>query len=111
MTHWLLGKILLLQKLKTNIDQENKVEEVKVPLIGLSKKVISHGFKKKDDLSLEKEVIMRVRVPSSYGSSLCHCFIMEDHLSGLKSHDHLNFLRVRMSKHDFIICYYFYAMR
>jgi hypothetical protein len=53
---------------------------------------------KKDDLSLEKEVIMSVRVPSLYGSSLRHCFTVEDHLSGLKSHDHLNLLRVRMSK-------------
>ena len=49
---------------------------------------------KKYDLSLEKEVIMGARVPSSYGSSLQRCFIVEDHLSGLKSHDHLNLLRV-----------------
>ena len=54
---------------------------------------------KKYDLSLAKEDIMGVRVPSSYGSSLWHCFTMDDHLSGLKSHDHLNLLRVRiMSK-------------
>ena len=53
---------------------------------------------KKDDISLEKEVIMGVRVPSLYGSSLRHFLIVEDHLSGLKSHDHFIFLRVRMSK-------------
>jgi len=27
MTHWFLGEILFLQKLKRNIDQDNKVEE------------------------------------------------------------------------------------
>ena len=54
---------------------------------------------KKDDISLEKEVIMVVRVPTSYGSSLRHCFTVDDHFSGLKLHDHLNLLRVRiMSK-------------
>ena len=54
---------------------------------------------KKYDLSLAKEVIMGVRVPSSYGSSLQCFFKMEDHSLGLKSHDHLNLLRVRiMSK-------------
>ena len=49
---------------------------------------------KKDYISLAKEVIMGVRVPSSYGSSLRRCFIMDDHLSGLISHDHLNLLRL-----------------
>ena len=54
---------------------------------------------KKDDISLAKEVIMDVRVPTSYGSSLRHCFTVDDHLLGLKSHDHLNLLGVRiMSK-------------
>lgn len=61
---------------------------------------------KKDDISLAKEVIMDVRVPTSYGSSLQRCFTVDDHLSGLKSHDHLNLLRVCiMSKAWFIICY------
>ena len=49
---------------------------------------------KKDDISLAKEVIMDVRVPTSYGSSLRRCFTMDDHFSGLKLHDHLNLLRV-----------------
>jgi hypothetical protein len=55
---------------------------------------------KKEDLSLEKEVILGVKVPSLYGSSLRRCFtVRQDHLSGLKSHDHLNLLKVRrMSK-------------
>ena len=54
---------------------------------------------KKYDISLAKEVIMSVRVSYLYGSSLQRCFTMEEHLSGLKSHDHLNLLRVRiMSK-------------
>ena len=54
---------------------------------------------KKDDISLAKEVIMGLRVPSTYGSSLRYYFTVDDHLSGLKSHDHLNLLRVRiMSK-------------
>lgn len=42
-THWLLGDILFLQKLKENIGQDMKLEERLVPL-GLSKKVMSHGF-------------------------------------------------------------------
>ena len=49
---------------------------------------------KKYDIYLAKEVIMGVRVPSSYGSSLRRCFTVDYHLSGLKSHDHLNLLRV-----------------
>ena len=56
-------------------------------------------IEKKDDISLEKEVIMGVRVPTSYGYSLWCRFTVDDHFSGLKSHDHLNLLRVRiMSK-------------
>ena len=55
---------------------------------------------KKEDLSLENEVILGVKVPYLYVSSLRRCFIVhQDHLSGLKSHDHLNLLKVRcMSK-------------
>ena len=54
---------------------------------------------KKYDIYLEKEVIMDVRVPTSYGSSLRCSFTMDDHFSGLKSDDHLNLLKVRiMSK-------------
>ena len=76
-THWLLGKTLLLQKLKRNIGQDDQKvwdqRQALVPLIhGFSKKVMPHGFKKKDDISLAKEVIMDVRVPTSYGSSLRH---------------------------------------
>ena len=51
---------------------------------------------KEDDISFAKEVIMDVRVPTSYGSLLRHCFTVDDHLSGLKSHDHLNLLRVHI---------------
>ena len=51
---------------------------------------------KKDDISLAKQVIMGFRVPTSYESSLQRCFTMDDHFSGLKSHDHLNLLRVRI---------------
>ena len=51
-THWMLGKILLLQKIKRNIGQDDyKVQDQRqalVPLIhGISKKVMSHGFLKK----------------------------------------------------------------
>ena len=52
----------------------------------------------KYDLSLEKEFIMNVRLSSLYGSSLWLCFIVDDHLLGLKLHDYLNLLRVFMSK-------------
>jgi hypothetical protein len=55
---------------------------------------------KKEDISLEKEVILGVKVSYLYGYSLWNCFTMrQDHLSGLKSHDHLNLQKVRrMSK-------------
>ena len=42
-THWLLGEILFLQKLKINMGQDKKLEDRLVPF-GLSKKVMSHGF-------------------------------------------------------------------
>ena len=51
---------------------------------------------KKYDISLAKEFIMGVRVPSSYESSLRCCFTVDEHLSRLNSHDHLNLLRVRV---------------
>ena len=51
---------------------------------------------KKDDLSMEKDVILGVKEPSLYGSTLRCCFSVEGHLSRLKSHDHLNLLRVCM---------------
>jgi hypothetical protein len=51
---------------------------------------------KKDDLSMVKDVILGVKAPSLYGSTLRHCFTVEGNLSGLKSHDHLNLLRVCM---------------
>ena len=60
---------------------------------------------KKDYISLAKEVIMSVRVPYLYGSSVQCCFTMYDCLSGLKSHDYLNLLRESMSKTRF---YYFF---
>jgi hypothetical protein len=51
---------------------------------------------KKEDISLEKEVILGVKVPYLYGSSLrCFFTMHQDHFSGLKSHDHLNLLKVR----------------
>jgi hypothetical protein len=55
---------------------------------------------KKEDISLENEVILGVKVPSLYGSSLRHCFtVHQDHFWGVESHDHLNLLKVRhMSK-------------
>ena len=55
--------------------------------------------------------VLSERVPSLYGSSLRQCFTIEDNLSGLKSHDHLNLIRVRMSKTWFYYFYfYFYVM-
>jgi hypothetical protein len=47
---------------------------------------------KKDDISMVKDVILGVKAPSLYGSTLQHCFTMEGNLSRLKSHDHLNLL-------------------
>ena len=49
---------------------------------------------KRDDLSLAKDVIIGVSVPSSYRSSLQPYFTMDEHLSELNLHDHLNLLRV-----------------
>ena len=53
----------------------------------------------KYDRNLAKEVILDVKAPSCYVSSLRHCFTTYEKLTGLKSHDHLNLLRVHiMSK-------------
>jgi hypothetical protein len=51
---------------------------------------------KRDDLSREKDVILGVKAPSLYGSTLRRCFTVDGNLSGLKSHDHMNLLRVCM---------------
>jgi hypothetical protein len=48
-----------------------------------------------------KYVILGVKAPSLYGSTLCHCFTVEGNLSGLKSHDHLKLLRVCMLNTQF----------
>jgi hypothetical protein len=45
---------------------------------------------------MEKDVILGVKEPSLYGSNLRCCFNVEGNLSRLKSHDHLNLLRVCM---------------
>jgi len=96
-THWMLGEILLIQRVKKKHWPRNESRGEVGP---------SWYFKagdvpwilKKDDLSLEKEVILGVKVPSLYGSTLRCCFTMEDHLSELKSRDHLNLLRLHISK-------------
>ena len=98
----LLGEILFLQKLKRNIGQDKKLEERLVPLKSFKEGVIS-WILKKDNLSLEKEVIMSVRVPSLYWSSLWCCFTVEDCFSGSKLHDHVNLLRIHMLKTWFIL--------
>ena len=69
MTHWLLGEILFIQKLKRNIGQDKKLEERLVPL-DLSSECDIPLILKKDDLYSQKEVIMNMRVPSLHGSSL-----------------------------------------
>jgi hypothetical protein len=51
---------------------------------------------KKDDLSMAKDVILGVKEPSLYGSTLGRFFIVDGNLLGLKSHDHMNLLRVCM---------------
>ena len=48
---------------------------------------------KKDDLLVAKAIILGVKAPSLYGSTLQHCFNVEEHLSRLESRDHLNLLR------------------
>lgn len=65
---------------------------------------------KKEDLSLENEVLMGVKVPSLYGSSLRRCFtVHQNHLSGLKLHDHLILIKVRhMSKIWFYYLYFLF---
>ena len=51
---------------------------------------------KKDDLSVAKDVILGVKTPYLYGLTLQCCLNIEGNLLGLKSHDHLNLLRVCM---------------
>jgi hypothetical protein len=51
---------------------------------------------KKGDLSMVKDGILGVKAPSLYGSTLGHCVIVDGNLLGLKSHDHMNLLRVCM---------------
>ena len=52
---------------------------------------------KKDDLYMVKDVILGLKAPYLYGSTLRHCFTLEGHFQGLKSHDHTNLLRVCIS--------------
>jgi hypothetical protein len=60
---------------------------------------------KKEDISLEKEVMLGVKVPYLYGSSLRHFFTLsQEHFLRLKSHDYLNLLKVR---HTSKICFYY----
>jgi hypothetical protein len=50
----------------------------------------------KEDIYLEKEFILGVKVPSLYGSSLWSCFtVCQENLSGLKSHGHFNLIKLR----------------
>jgi hypothetical protein len=51
---------------------------------------------KKDGLSMENDVILGVNAPSLYGFTLQCFFTVEGNSSRLKSHDHLNLLRVCM---------------
>jgi hypothetical protein len=46
---------------------------------------------------MTKDIILCVKAPFLYGLTLQFCFTIEVHLSGLKSHDHMNLLRVCMS--------------
>ena len=43
---------------------------------------------KKNDISLENEVILVVKVSYLYGPSQRHCFTLDEHFGGLKSHNH-----------------------
>ena len=49
---------------------------------------------KKDELYLENKVVLDVKVHCLYGSTLRCCFSVDEHLSSLKSHDHVNLLMV-----------------
>ena len=51
---------------------------------------------KKDDILVENDAIWGVKAPLLYGLTRRRCFGVEGYLSGLKSHDHLNLLRVCM---------------
>jgi len=51
---------------------------------------------KKDDLSMENDAISGVKAPSLYGLTLQHFFIVYENLLRLKSHDHINLVRVCM---------------
>jgi len=56
---------------------------------------------KKDDLSIAKDIILGVKEPSLYGSTL-HYVTVDENLSGLKSHGHMKLLRVCMLNTQFL---------
>ena len=62
---------------------------------------------KREYLNLAKEVIVGVKVPYLYGSSLQCCFTTYEKLSGLKSHDHLNLLRVCIMSKKMILLFFY----
>jgi hypothetical protein len=51
---------------------------------------------KKYDIYMVKDVILGVKASSLYGSTLRCCFTVDENFLGLKSHAHLNLLRVCM---------------
>ena len=49
---------------------------------------------KKKELDQLKNVIRSIRTHTGYGSSLDKCFIVDGHITGFKTHDFHNFMKV-----------------
>ena len=103
-TSWKWGEILFLQILKRIIGQDEKIEEIMTTHFHI-KKAMSHGFWRKKILIWKRKLYWARRFP------LVMCLLydvvsLKTKIADLKSHDHLNLLRVCiMSKKWFY--YYF----
>ena len=53
-----------------------------------------HDFEKKKELDQLKNVICSIRTPTGYGSSLDKAFTIDEHITGFKTHDFHNFMKV-----------------
>jgi hypothetical protein len=51
-------------------------------------------FEKKKELDQLKNVIRSIRTPTGYGSSLDKYFTVDGHITGFKTHDFHNFMKV-----------------
>ena len=62
----------------------------------LLKKVNVPSILKDYKINVANDVILGVKAPPLYGSTIQRCLTLGGHLSWFKSHDHMNVLRVYM---------------